>query len=255
MMTSRHNHLQEQYEDALFALMMDDYLREIGQQALEENERLKQSQEFEISEAMDRKIRKQIGRLYYANKVKRGGKSIAKIAKRVGIVVCAAVMLTMTAFAVFPEFKINVMNLWLEITDEYADFHFFSEDDSTKETVVSHDFVVTWVPEGFALESTTTLEFSTEYKYTSLDDRYIYIMKYVGDAMTLSIDTEDAEVENMQIHGMDALLTKKEIQTGTGQNQQEITLTWWDEQEAMILRVIAVEISESEVIKIAEGIQ
>ena len=56
MMSSEHNQLQEQYEDALFALIMDEYLREIGQQALEENERLKQSQEFEISEVTDKRF-------------------------------------------------------------------------------------------------------------------------------------------------------------------------------------------------------
>lgn len=254
-MTSRRDQLQERYEDALFALIMDEYLREQGRQALDENERLKESKEIEISQTLDKKIRKQIQRHFHSYKSKPGRKSITKIAKRVGMVLCAAVMLTITVFAAFPEFKNNVMNLWLEITDEYADFQFSSRYDSIGDIVASDDFVVTWIPEGFELESTTNLEFSTEYKYISLDDKYIYVIKYWGDGMTLSIDTEDAGLKNMQINGMDALLTKKEILTGIGQRQQEVTLTWWDVQKTTIMRVIAVEISESEVIQIAEGIQ
>ena len=258
MMTDRRNQLQENYEDALFALIMDEYLREQGKQALNQNERLKKSKEIEISQIIDKRIQKQIQHNFNLHKGKQNRKSMITFVKRVGMVLCAAVILTTTVFAAFPELKVNAMNLWLEITDDYADFRFFGKYDSNYSTwgdTAPDDFVVTWVPEGFEPESTTIMKFSAEYKYTSSDDKCICVSKFVGDGMTLSIDTEDAELKRMQIDGMDALLTKKEIQTGTGQKQNEISLTWWDEKETMIMRIVAVEISESEVIKIAEDIQ
>lgn len=254
MMTGRRNQLQEKYEDALFALMMDDYLRQQGQQAFDENERLKESNEIEISQNIDKRIRNQIKRLSHVTSRKHSGKSIAVIAKRVGIVLCAAVILTMTAFAAFPELKIGVMNWWVQITDEFIDFHFkesnsndMIEDPEDESIAQSDGFTVSWIPDGFTLESETILpDFVTEYKYISTDDSYFYVMKVVGDGTTFSIDTEDAEMRNIKMHGKDAIFTKK---------GGEITITWEEPEQAALMRVVAVGISEEELMKIAEGVQ
>ena len=45
---TRREKLQEQYEDALFALLMDDLAVEEGKKAYEENERLKADSSFEV---------------------------------------------------------------------------------------------------------------------------------------------------------------------------------------------------------------
>lgn len=45
---TRREKLQEQYEDALFALLMDDLAVEEGKKAYEENKRLKADSSFEV---------------------------------------------------------------------------------------------------------------------------------------------------------------------------------------------------------------
>ena len=50
---NRKEQLQEQYEDALFALLMDDMMEEEGRQLLEENERLKQEPSAAVPEEDD----------------------------------------------------------------------------------------------------------------------------------------------------------------------------------------------------------
>lgn len=45
---TRREKLQEQYEDALFALLMDDLAVEEGKKAYEQNERLKADSSFEV---------------------------------------------------------------------------------------------------------------------------------------------------------------------------------------------------------------
>ena len=45
---TRREQLQEQYEDALFALLMDELARSEGEKLLEENERLKQEPDADI---------------------------------------------------------------------------------------------------------------------------------------------------------------------------------------------------------------
>lgn len=257
-MTDRRSQLQEKYEDALFALIMDEYLRQQGKQAFAEYERLKESNEIEQSQVFNNRIEKQIQHSFNSMKRKQRKNSMRAIAKRVGLSLCAAVMLTMTVFAAFPTLKNNVMNLWLDITDEYVDFHFFSENDaeiSTEGSTAPDDFVVTWLPDGFQLESRIIMPSSVHYKYTAPGDKVVNISKYINDGGTLSIDVEDAEQKHMQLNGMDALLTQKECKSGTGEKQNEITLTWWDVEKTIIMRIIAVDISEREVIGIAEGIQ
>lgn len=260
MMSSEHNQLQEQYEDALFALIMDEYLREIGQQALEENERLKQSQEFEISEVTDKKIRKQINHFSFSYKEKRSRKSITKIAKRVGIAVCAAAILTMTAFAAFPDLKINLMNLYLEAADGHMDFHFGESDisDTTEAESISDippedDFVVTWLPDGFYESEKNYMEdFIVEYKYLSRslpeEEACIAVTKVFGEATTFSIDTENSEVRNVMVGNTNAIFTRKNV-------FNDISLTWRIEGENALMRVVAWGISEEDLMKIAENIQ
>ncbi|MDO4286807.1 MAG: DUF4367 domain-containing protein [Eubacteriales bacterium] len=260
MMTGRRNQLQEKYEDALFALMMDDYFRETGQHALDENERLKESNEIEISQNIDKRIRNQIKRLSHVTSRKHRGKSIAVIAKRVGIVLCAAVILTMTAFAGFPDLKTNLMNLYLEVADGYMDFHFSESDisdttetESTSDVTSEDDFVVTWLPDGFYESEKNYMEdFIVEYKYLSEslpeEEACIAVTKILGDGSTFSIDTEDSEVRNVMVNNTDAIFTRKKV-------FNNISLTWRIEGENALMRIVAWGISEEDLIKIAESIQ
>ena len=58
---TRREKLQEQYEDALFALLMDDLAVEEGKKAYEENERLKADSSFEVpSKALCRDYRQML---------------------------------------------------------------------------------------------------------------------------------------------------------------------------------------------------
>lgn len=259
-MTNRRDQLQERYEDALFALMMDEYLREQGKKALDENERLKESKEIEISQTLDKKIRKQIQRHFHSYKDKSGRKSITKIAKRVGIVLCAAVMLTITVFAAFPELKINLMNLYLEVTDDYIDFHFGEKDisdstemESTPNVSLEDDFVVTWLPDSFYESEKNYMEdFMIEYKYLSdslpEEEACIIVTKIFGDGTTTSIDTEDSEVRNVIVGNTNAIFTRKNV-------FNDISLTWRVEGENALMRIVAWGISEEDLMKIAENIQ
>ena len=52
---TNHERLTEQYEDALFALLMDSVAEEEGKQALELNERLKADPAAEVPESARRR--------------------------------------------------------------------------------------------------------------------------------------------------------------------------------------------------------
>ena len=59
---TRHEELQDNYEDALFALLMDEFAEREGERLLEENERLKSDPDIVISDELDRQCIKKINR-------------------------------------------------------------------------------------------------------------------------------------------------------------------------------------------------
>ena len=173
---------------------------------------------------------------------------------------CAAAILTMTAFAAFPDLKINLMNLYLEAADGHMDFHFGESDisDTTEAESISDippedDFVVTWLPDGFYDSEKNYMEdFIVEYKYLSRslpeEEACIAVTKVFGEATTFSIDTENSEVRNVMVGNTNAIFTRKNV-------FNDISLTWRIEGENALMRIVAWGISEDDLMKIAENIQ
>lgn len=60
---TKHEKLQEQYEDALFALLMEEFAVEEGKSALEENERLKRDPTFDVPPDVRQRCLKQLPKL------------------------------------------------------------------------------------------------------------------------------------------------------------------------------------------------
>lgn len=244
-MTQR-DQLQEQYEHALFALMMNEAIQKQGQQALDDNEQLKKSNDFTISPKTDKKIKRLISRKLRFHPVGMKGMSIPKMLKRAAFASCAVVFLTGTAFAVSPTFKNSVLNLCLDITDTYANFGFEDDSDSAQTYETTDDLRVLWIPEGFELESTDISNFWTKYKYISSGHNYIYVIKDIGKNTVSSVDTEEAVLKNIKINDINALLILK---------NREVIITWGDTQKVAFITIITEGVNESEVIKIAENIQ
>ena len=218
-MTKREQ-LQEQFEDALFALLIEDAKQAHNEQAAALHEQLKQSNEIQISpefnERMQAFIRQNCSRKRRPIRV-----NFPKLVSRVAVAACFTILITSTAFATFPDLKTNLMNLYLEVAEGHMDFH-FGEDDitNTPETESYSDiptednFTVSWLPDGFYESEKNYMEdFIVEYKYLSdslpEDEAFISIKKIFGDGTTTSIDTEDSEVRNVTVGSADAVFTRK----------------------------------------------
>ena len=82
---TNHERLTEQYEDALFALLMDSVAEEEGKQALELNERLKADPAAEVPESARRRCEATIRREFNRKRAKKLGKVTWKIVRRVSV--------------------------------------------------------------------------------------------------------------------------------------------------------------------------
>lgn len=244
--------LQEQYEDTMLALMMEQYLWEQGEQAWNENERLRKTKEVAVPPQTDKKIRRLILHPFRHKKKTR-------VMRNLGIAACFTVCVTATAFAAFPELKINAMNLLLTITDEHADFQ-VSEDkgqayQNAEPEDTIYDFTVNWIPDGFSLKSTESIpNCLLEYEYTSQDGKSVTISKMDVEGGTLSVDTEDANTKYVNINGNNALFIDKMVEDGYGKKYNQKSLTWWNG-DTTIMSIVSEGLEESEIIHIAKEIQ
>lgn len=81
---TRREMLMERYEDALFALLMNEVAEAEGRKALEENQRLCDSGEMVIPEAVHRRCLRTIARKTAQKDVRRFGRTLSKAASKVG---------------------------------------------------------------------------------------------------------------------------------------------------------------------------
>ena len=97
---NRQEELQDRYEDALFALLMDKIATAEGEEALEEIERLKNDPDAAIPEDVDRRCLQTIQRHFAKQKVYAAGRFTIKAVKYAIMAAGIAGLMFTAAFAV-----------------------------------------------------------------------------------------------------------------------------------------------------------
>ena len=115
---TKHEKLQEQYEDALFALLMEEFAAEEGKSALEENERLKRDPAFDVPPDVRQRCLKTIAKTCTKQSLRRTGKSFCKVFTKVAVVATLCMLLFTTAIAVSPTLRANTFNLIISTFEE-----------------------------------------------------------------------------------------------------------------------------------------
>ena len=104
---------------------------------------------------------------------------------------------------------------------------------------------VGWIPDGFALTEEWEAEIGFEYTYRSADDRCVYV-NVSGGVGTASIDTEDAQVTDIEIHGCYGIMSEKPGQC---------IIMWADQEHDCVVIVGGEGVDRETVMRIAEGVQ
>lgn len=240
---SQNNDLMEQYEDAMFAILMDHVAQAEGQRALEENQRLKEDPNATVPDSVQKQCKKCI-RNAFAAKTR---KMLAGVLWR-GIHIAAIVVLLLAAtmavsFAAFPTLRANVINTILDSYDTHTDFSFTSESEgsASPELAIS----VGWLPEGFELTEENYI-FDRSCKIFEKDSATrIVIQKYIPTESSISIDTEDAKITPVKMHDYDATLIEKE---------NEARIIWLDTRQNIVYFVNTDGLSTSTMLTIAQNI-
>ena len=271
--------LVENYEDALMGLVMYRVAQEDGRRLLKEAEELENSG-LEVPKELDEKCRKLIqagcapGHNPRAPAMAgaRNNKPSRRLSlERVGQIfvaaILAAVLLFCVAYAANEQFRVDVLNFFLELQENGTWFSFGSEESGEVQPILPGNsladgefpFEFTYIPDGYELVLQRAQDFGKmgiQYtaRYERLDEDYNNFFFDIcpidsGDGML--VDTENAEVINTTIHGHDGWIIKK-VDVPSG---RECTMyLWFDLENGYSYEYCSIGISDNELQKIFDGI-
>lgn len=237
---NRREQLRDRYEDALFALLMDEIATKEGKNAIEENERLKNDPSAAVPEDVDKRCLQTIRRHFAKQKARTAGRFTVKAMKRVVMAAGLAACLFTGAFAASETVRVKTLNLIVEVFDTNTTFRFSSQPED-----VTPQISVGWLPDGFALDSHGYDETSTWYQYCK-DDKSIYISWAETSGTTVGVDTENAEIEYVDVNGIKAMLIEKDT---------DLQLVWTEKDNSAFITLMGTGIAQDDLIRIANNLK
>lgn len=271
--------LMEDYEDAMMRLIMYRVAQEEGKRLLQEAEELEKSG-FEVPKELDEKCLKLI-REGCASETRsrvpssegtreedsrRRGVRLYTVARAALIAILAAVVLFCAAYAVNEDFRVGVLNFFLELRENGTWFSFQNSGEGgnrgyqpqTSNTEEEFLFEFTYIPDGYELFDQEIYDYATRKGYycaysatEDLPREFYFDICPISEGTGLLVDTEDAVVTEMTIHGHDGwLIEKKEV---TSQRKKTMYF-WFDLEKGYSYCFSSVGISPEENQKIFDGI-
>ena len=248
---TRHEQLQGQLEDTVFALLMNEVMQRESAQIWTDYQAEKEAGTcLSVPEDTDRRMKAFIRRQFQKKRHRHARKTILHMMQVSAAVFCVLVIVSATAFASSPTFRDNVLHLVTQSTETGTDYSFSDGYNQTMpseytETVVQ-SFSVNWLPDGLSFQKEERTQSSMVDTFTAADGRYLTIRKVTGAATTVSVDTDGAKISQATIDGNTAQVAEKE---------DMVTVTWSDTKQVSVYCVTAKGIDTKDVLKTAKQIQ
>jgi len=263
--------LLESYEDALMRVVMYRVAREDGRRLLEEAEELERSG-FEVPKELDEKCLKLIKKSCASAKRKTAsapvgaeapphGFRLHKVGQMVVAAILAAVLLFGVAYAVNDDFRVSVLNFFLEIRENGTQFFFGDAGPGSKTFNEDEDFPFefTYIPDGYELLIQETRDmgangrgFYNRYVFPGDDNNnFFFEVTPISEGTGLFFDTEDAIITDVEINGCRGQLVQK-IEPLFG--KECYMYYWFDLENRKVFTYNSVGISPKRSQKIFEGI-
>lgn len=246
MADNRTDILREQYEDALFMLLMDEYAEETGEKLLDEFNR---SEQTEMPAALDEKCRITIRHHFARQKNKTRIRKILRfIGKSVATVVVTFGLVSALVFSV-DAIRVPVLNFILEhqngfllITKhpESIDFTVDPQDHLPKDPS-SLGFLI---PMGYDLKKYTTKPNGTFFVSYANESGDTVKLQTVSDDGIFASDTENAVIESVTISRYEGKLVQKD----------GFDLIWHVPEANLVYKLYASNLTRDEMMQIALAI-
>lgn len=240
---TRKEQLRDNYEDALFALLMESVIEKEGKRLLRENERINADPAFEVPEEVNQRCIKTIKTAFAKKNRKTAGKIIYRVFSNVAAVVVLCGLLFTMAYAAIPEVRVKTLNLLIEVSDVSTKLTLQGKGpeadtnavfpETSNEGIVLMGYQFPAVPEGFALNpvlSQAKPNFEKLYYEGENGSYIVYSTSRISEETPLNVDTQNTDyIQEIEIHGYTGLLIIKERCTH---------IVWADTDQAVFCAVL-----------------
>lgn len=242
-MTNRER-LQENYEDALFALLLDDVAQTEGKSLIQENEALQADPNAAVPANIDRRCMQVIQRTLAKQKHGASLRNLGQQICRAAVIVAIITSLFISAYAFSPSFRTETLNLLLEIDDKLAAWRF---DDSgltplpeESDPANNIEFDIGKVPSGYTITDIKSYPNQVHVKYKNVQGIQIEVDVFkVTDVATFTYDVEVTDhYEEITLDGLPAILINKD---------GILTIAWAQKEAGLFVNIYSSGISIDEI--------
>ena len=200
---TRREQLTENYEDALFALLMEKAAEEEGESLLEENERLRTAGGAAPSPALDGKINDVITRAGRRAKAANARYYVYRVTKIAAIASLVAALLLSTAFLASRSGKDTTLEFENSVIDDHTVAVKINK--KTDDPPSENGFMgieAGWLPDGYELVDSERRGDSVKYIYKNSDGDTVTVQSYLAlYSLSFFVDTDKTALSTVEING------------------------------------------------------
>ena len=250
----------EQYEDALFVLLMDEIAQSEGEKAYQLNELLKANPDAALPPDLQRRCMRTIS-VAFAKKSFGNAKIVTKkLFRYLSVAVLIVTALFTTVFALSESFRVQSLNAIIEYFDDHAQLQFgplsptsdagYSPANNQDVFQSNYGITLAWLPEDYSLSTgwNNASGIYVEYANDAGDILDVFVCP-IDSALTYQFDAEDTEIQEIMVHNVPATLYIKSIN-----KILEHTILWVDVEREVVFQIIASNLSTSDIINVANHI-
>ena len=247
---NRREKLIDNYEDALFAVLMDKVAEEEGAKLREENQRLQNNPEGVVPEHVDAVARQTI-RKAFAGQNRRSAVHVARrVVNAVAMIVLICSALFVTACAAFPEVRVKTLNLLIQSSDVASRLMLMNENEVSNSVTKDVDTIIMCgyslpVLDGFSVLEQHEDKHGGWIKFKN-DERDASIRISIIKTGSEYVDTEDADsIEEIHIHDQSGMLIQK---------SNRVTIAWIEPEHETHITLVCNNLYREFIVQTAEQI-
>ena len=267
--------LWEDYEEARFALLMDALAEAEGEEALRLSKALNRDPEGALPPEVDRRCEAVIRGAFVQRRLHATGRTAVRWLTKVLVAAMLGAVMFAAAFALSEDVRVATLNAVIKVMDDRTQITFESADGDTGGTAAPpaegtaaedgleyhYNIALEWVPEGFELEG--GIEGGSDLvSYLSPVDGLlaVSVIPYSENSV-LNLNTEDCTEREITVQGHPAtlyvtgeeMLQKAYHENGLTNIWSEMMIYWIDENNRNIVIIDATNLTEEEMLRLAEG--
>ena len=267
--------LWEDYEEARFALLMDALAEAEGEEALRLSEALNRDSEGALPPEVDRRCEAVIRGAFVQRRLHATGRTAVRWLTKVLVAAMLGAVMFAAAFALSEDVRVATLNTVIKVMDDRTQITFEgaggdaggtaappAEGTAAEDGLEYHyNIALEWVPEGFELEGGSEADGGMVNYLSPVDGLLAVSVIPYSENSVLNLNTEGCTKREITVQGHPAtlyvtgeeMLQKAYHENGLTNIRSEMMIYWIDENNRVIVQINATNLTEEEMIRLAEG--